>query len=353
MSFLPFAFHCLCVVLVSSQQYELLYRRGPFPHSSSTSFIANAEVLATDDSVIPVLAIFVRVGTGFLRRCLWSIDFPIVDLAIIQDGEDETDNVKKLLNEFILSRKQNRSASRVEKVRHVVNVNHTGCSQGWNTVYYLYPSQPFWIFSSNDILFLPGQLEIFYREITRILSLPNSRVGKMSAMIDFGGGAVRRSFGLMTWATTRKGVLEGGLYDENFYPSYFEDDDILIRFQLAALSMIAVNATMRHGDKDATYEYGSVKEDASGLYKAELGRSRNQHYLVAKWNVKNYNPSIGEMCRLHNPSTHFCTPFDALTSVTNWTFIPLYRKCIELALTKDCGVFLPNIVHHSQPPAML
>jgi len=340
---LPLLFSLLVVVF--GQYYELMFRKEPLPHSSSTTFIANTAVVIPNSTEIPVLAIFVRVGTGFLRRCLWSIDYTIGDLAIIQDGEEETENVKKLLNEFIAERKQNKSASRVEKIKHIVNANHTGCAQGWNTVYYLYPSQPFWIFSANDILFLPGQLEIFYHEVLRVSSLPNSKVGKLSTSIDFGGGAIKRYFGLMTWATTRKGVLEGGLYDENFYPSYFEDDDIIIRYYLAGLEMVAVqNSTMRHGDKDATYEYGSVKEDVRGLYKAELGRSRNQHYLAAKWNVKNFNPSLIENCRNKTPIS-YCSPFNESRSVSNWTFIPDYRICIEKNLAKECGSYLPKLEH--------
>ena len=326
------------------QQYELLLRSEPFPHSSNTSFISSTLVVTPDESIMPVLAIFVRVGNAFLRRCLWSIDYPVRELAIIQDGEDETEGVKRLLQEFISERKSNTSLSRVEKVRHIINLNHTGCAQAWNTAYYVYPSQPFWILSANDILFLPGQLEIFYKEVIRISNLPDRSVGMLSTCIDFGGGAIRRTFGLMTWATTRKGVLTGGLYDENFYPVYFEDDDILIRYNLTGLELVAVqNATMRHGDKAGVYEYGSVKEDVRGLFKAELGRSRNQHYLAAKWNVKHIQASILENCRLRLPSAEYCTPFNNSIDAASWTFIPAYRKCVEQNLAKDCGSFLPPV----------
>ena len=45
-------------------------------------------------------------------------------------------------------------------------------------------------------------------------------VGMISSRIDFdpGDSVTRDTFGLMTWAVTRQGLLKGGLYDENFYP---------------------------------------------------------------------------------------------------------------------------------------
>lgn len=87
----------------------------------------------------------------------------------------------------------------------------------------------------------------------------------------------------MAWAVTRAGVMGAGLYDENIFPGYYEDDDILMRLWLAGLRYEAEqDITIRHGD-GFTYVTGTLLEDKTGVFKAEMTRSRSREYYITKW----------------------------------------------------------------------
>ena len=141
---------------VSFSYQELLH---PPPHSSDLSFIRDVLPEAAPEHKIPLLAVFVRAGTKFLARCITSIDFPVQELLIIQDGLDDADvapTIAALAAQYVGPTRF------INKLRHIVNLEHSGCAQAWNTVYRLAPTQPFWVFSANDIQFTPGQLQLFY-----------------------------------------------------------------------------------------------------------------------------------------------------------------------------------------------
>lgn len=319
--------------------YSLEYPNLPGKHTSDLGFLQNVTKLRRfSNTSIPALAIFVRVGTMFLERSIKSVDFPVDELLVVQDGEEESTAVVGLLTK--LASNITGPGHFIRTIRHVINRENTGCAQGWNTVYRLYPNDRFWIFSANDIKFMPGQLATFYAGV--IEHSNRQDVGAVSTCIDFGDGKIRRTFGLMTWAVMRQGVLGAGLYDENFYPSYFEDDDIMARFDFAQLKLLAIpNAVMLHGDR-GYYEYGTVREDKTGKYRTELGRSRNQMYLQRKWNAKNYIPTNIKAClERGNGGPGFCFPYNnTATPITFWNYSNPYRECVVSDVGKDCGVYL-------------
>jgi hypothetical protein len=190
---------------------------GWAPHTSDISFVKDVIVAPpppTDE--IPQLAIFVRAGTAFLERCVASIDFPIYTLVIIQDSADD-ERVAPAVD--ALASKFAGPGRLIRFITHIINTPHTGCSQAWNTVFRVNPNLRFWLFSANDVQFPPGVLGRFYSNVRRDAAA-DTELGMVSASVDFGtdGRDIRRTFGLMTWAVTRQGVLRGGLYDENFFP---------------------------------------------------------------------------------------------------------------------------------------
>lgn len=128
-------------------------------HSSDLSFILNTFPQVATKHEIPLLAVFVRAGTKYLEQCINSIDYPVHTLVIVQDSLDDPSiapSVKTLAAQLV------GPGRLIANLRHVVNLEHSGCAQAWNTVYRLAPTMPFWIFSANDIFFPPGQLELFY-----------------------------------------------------------------------------------------------------------------------------------------------------------------------------------------------
>jgi hypothetical protein len=309
-------------------------------HSSDVTFLRDTVPMPLPPAaMIPLLTVFVRAGTRFLERCVRSINFPVRVLLIVQDSEDDK-TVAPLVARL---RDELTGAGRmVESIRHVINPVHTGCSGAWNTVFRLYPAERFWILSSNDMAFPPGQLGAFYERTRAAAGDPD--VGMVSASTNFGGSAgPSTSFGLRTWAVMRQGVLRAGLYDENFYPGYFEDDDIVWRFWMAGLRFYAFpEVAMIHGDGAGSFQTGTTLEDKTGEWNAEQARSASMEYYHAKWGPMtkqiDYNwlaaPGNREKVLAACADTtlvheRFCTPFDSGRFVGAWGFSVAYRACVR------------------------
>ena len=175
---------------------------------------------------------------------------------------------------------------KIKTLRHVINIRHTGCAKAWNTVIRLYPHHNFWIMMSDDVFFEPMQLESFYLENVRSIGSPS--LGALSACMRFPNtDTVRSTFGLMAFSITRVAILRTGLFDENIFPAYYEDDDYVLRMMLAGLEFRALsNVVAFHGDEsDRGYVGGTRKSSPAqaGRYSEELRRGSSEIYYRFKW----------------------------------------------------------------------
>jgi hypothetical protein len=323
-----------------------------YVHSDDVSFIQYSTPVNLTEGV--VLSVFVRVGTKFLRRFIESIDAPVKVLLLVQDGEDD-EKIAPLVKELVSTRTGPNHF--IRKLRHVLNLEHSGCAQAFNTVFRLYPTEPYWLLASNDVMFLPGELSRFQNRVSERVAA-DADLGMYSTGVDFGGGSIRRTFGVMAFAMTRNGVVRGGLFDENFYPSTYEDDDIVLRFWLAGLKFeCAPDIVIRHGD-GAVYETGTATEDTKGEYLAENSRSQSRNYLFNKWGpgVPRTNPTdytwlsdpnnrekIFFACSQPAPHSRFCSPFDSGYPVSTWRFSEEYRACVRgNKKESNCNKYVPT-----------
>ena len=144
--------------------------------------------------MIPILSIPVLNRYDLLDIHLDSIDFPIKEILIINNGLQEYKPKRKDLNIRVLNLPSN-----------------LGLSGSWNLTIKLYPHEKYWLFSSADTHWIPGSLEKFYT-ISDVSNLVTSTEGFSSFSI--GENVVRRV----------------GLFDEKFYPYTLEDDDYTQRF---------------------------------------------------------------------------------------------------------------------------
>ena len=326
----------------------ILQEVAPSPiHSDDVEFVRKSPPSSSSPPLneIPLLSVFVRVGTRFLQRYVESIYFPVRELLIIQDGNDD-----ETIAPFIalLAHMHTGSTRPIRRIRHVLNFEHSGVSQGWNTVVRLYPSEHFWFLTANDIAFRTGALKAFYARVIHDLSSPGGdSIGMISTAIDFNDpkGVIQTKFGTMAWIVTRNAVLRAGLFDENYYPGYYEDDDILMRQWLAGLRFYAIHdIIVRHGEGSG-YVTGTTVEDKKGEFKAEARRSQNKEYFRQKWgpaaggqSVENFawldeqknRQETLEACSKSSPHARHCTPFDIPNlALTSWTFSQAYRICIR------------------------
>lgn len=332
-------------VLVSHERID----SGQVLPSADLSFLTQNKypVVAVHDDRIPVLAVFFRTGWSFLDRYINSIDFPVEQLVIIQDGNEE--DITAHLDKY-----GHRRSSPFLSIRHIVNVHHTGCSGAWNTLYRLYPHHPFWLFAAFDISYPPGELRKFYHLLLK--QSENPTVGMISTKVNFyfANKKIRDTFGLMQWAVTRAGLLNVGLYDENIFPAYFEDDDIVYRHFLAGMSVFAVDAVVNHGLPTDNGYIGGTTRVASNDYSSQLAKGGSIKYYKLKWGQEmssvayelfNQKNALQEWktkyCRSSNsssPSGIFCRPYDSQAyDYKTWSFSPRFRSCLTNGST-DCIV---------------
>lgn len=139
--------------------------------------------------MIPVLSIPVLNRYDLLDESLKSIDFPIKEILIINNG----------IQEYV--------PSRTDLNIRVLNLpSNLGMSGSWNLTIKLYPHEKYWVFTSADTYWVPGSLELL-SEISNESSLLTS------------------SSGFSCFSIGEDVVRQVGLFDERFYPYLFEDDD--------------------------------------------------------------------------------------------------------------------------------
>ena len=334
----------------SSRHIIVLHERidsGQTLPTADLSFLSQSKypLVVVHPDIIPVLAVFFRTGWSFLERYINSIDFPVEQLVIIQDGEEE--DISAHLDEY----RRGRGASFLS-IRHIVNVHHTGCSGAWNTLYRLYPHHPFWLFAAFDVTYPPGELRKFYGLLLEHSKDP--RVGMISAKVNFyyEDKKIRETFGFVQWAVTRSGLMNVGLYDENIFPAYYEDDDYIYRNFLAGMKVFAVDAIVNHGLPTDKGYIGGTTRVASNDFNSQLAKGGSIKYYKLKWGqdmasviyaLFNKENALQEWkaqhCRFDkSPSTSgiFCRPYDSQAfDYKTWTFSTRFRSCLTSVGT-DC-----------------
>jgi hypothetical protein len=147
--------------------------------------------------MIPVLAIPVLNKYELLDKALESIDFPIKEILIINNGEQKYRPKRHDLNIRVLNLPFN-----------------LGLAASWNLTIKLYPNEKFWFFSSADIVFAKGALELAYSHSSEsAINCSEEGWSCFSIGEDF--------------------IRKIGLFDENYYPYQCEDDDYYQRYLIA------------------------------------------------------------------------------------------------------------------------
>jgi len=160
--------------------------------------------------IVPVLNRY-----DLLRRMLQSIDYPIRDLLIIDNGGGFEDVFEK-------------AELPVKNLRVLMLPSNLGVAGSWNLGIKLFPHDPVWTFASNDMWFRPGDLEL--------LSTAHR-------------GSLTLSQHYPYWQTfaVGEGVVDRiGLFDERFMPAYFEDSDFQRRVQFAGLPITRLDVGPGH-----------------------------------------------------------------------------------------------------------
>lgn len=222
-------------------------------------------------------------------RCVLSVDQKIENLFIVNNGNDPgvldaTNRIKarEIPNQQLFTN------IRIEKQ------DHLGCGPSWNR--FIRTSPGAWMISANDIQFAPGS------------------VGRIKKVVyDNQDASIVCAFGYNVFVFTDVGKAKVGLFDENFYPAYFEDCDHFRRVALSGAKAVAVPGfECIHGE--APY-WGSstVHSDPELARRNGITFGNLRKYYANKWGGEPGKES-------------FMRPFNQSVPLDYWEIDPDLRK---------------------------
>jgi len=170
--------------------------------------------------MVPVLIVPILNRYDLLERLIESIDHPIERMLIIDNGKKcppiESHWVKET---FVWTVPDN-----------------LGCCTSWNFGIVATQQAPWWLISGNDNVFAPDALATFEREARR--------------------DAVVLSNGQPPWTafTIGDGVVQKvGLFDDNFHPCYYDDNDYAYRCAVHGVDVVFGSAEVRHANSSTIH----------------------------------------------------------------------------------------------------
>lgn len=174
--------------------------------------------------MIPVLGFATLSRFDLAQRLLDSIDYPVEHLVIVDNSGKQTFQPK--VNEHV-------------KNLWVIRVPFgLGANGAWNLIIKSTPHASYWVLPNDDSHFAPGALETIAKEVdTTKFNFVNVNP-EWSCVIP-----------------TEGSVSKAGLWDEAFYPIYFDDNDYHWRMDQAGVEFNRINATVYH-DNSSTIKSG-------------------------------------------------------------------------------------------------
>jgi hypothetical protein len=195
---------------------------------------------------IKLLSVPVLNRYDLLEKMIESIDYPIDEILILNNGKEKYIPKNKNFNFTILDLPSN-----------------LGCSGSWNLTVKLYPHLKYWCFASADILFTTGSLSKLQQESNSdFLCLSN----RFTSAFSIGENLIK----------------EVGLFDENYYPIYFEYMDYIKRIEKHNLqNNIKFNSFEIQEINDAQ----TIKSNNTFFEKNKITEKNNKEYLLSKINT--------------------------------------------------------------------
>lgn len=193
--------------------------------------------------MIPVLGFCTLKRFDLAERLLRSIDYPVENLVIVDNSGTQSWTPVK--------------PTSVKKMWVIQVPYGLGLVGAWNLIVKSTPYAPYWVLVNDDAWFTPGALETIASEAdTSALNFLD--IEPMWSAVVFGEGMVAKT----------------GLYDERFYPLYFDDNDLERRVMHHDVPVNIIHAKVLH-ENSSTLKSG---------YQAvnQVSYANNQRLFVAK-----------------------------------------------------------------------
>jgi len=163
---------------------------------------------------IPIIGALCLIKVDLLKRLINSIDYDVDVFVILLQGNVHF-NINEINNVFI-------------KKFVIINASfNIGVSRGWNYIIQHFPST-YWIICGDDTYFEKGSLKKIYDYMITDGALNNVFI---NYYLKLQNDIVCTEF--TNFILTNKIFDKIGLFDENIYPAYFEDNDYWKRIALS------------------------------------------------------------------------------------------------------------------------
>ena len=203
--------------------------------------------------MIPVLGFCTLKRFDLADRLLASIDYPVEHLVVVDNSGLQTWTPTKP-----------DCVSNLWTIRVPFGLGLVGA---WNLIVKSTPYAPYWVLVNDDAYFAPDALEIIAKEVdTQALNFLDI-VPQWSAVV-FGEGMVEKV----------------GLYDERFYPLYFDDNDLERRVDQAGVPKKTIQAKVHH-DNSSTLNSG---------FQLVNGNSYRNNQYIYNWKEQMQDYTQGE-----------------------------------------------------------
>ena len=172
--------------------------------------------------MIPVLGFCTLKRFDLAERLIGSIDYPVEHLVVVNNSGTRTWSPVK--------------PGLVKNLWHIEVPFGLGLVGAWNLIVKSTPYAPYWVLVNDDAWFEPEQMKKMPEQVdTQALNFLDI-VPQWSGVV-FGEGMVDKV----------------GLYDENFYPLYFDDNDLERRVDLAGVPKKTLDVKLGHNNSSTLY----------------------------------------------------------------------------------------------------
>ena len=209
-----------------------------------------------ENLIVPVLNRY-----DLLDRMVSSIDYPVGHLLIIDNGASD------VLEDMSID-----VPACVEHTTYLPMPANLGVAASWNLGIKSFPYADRWFIASNDVEFQPGALQSLSEARTDEITL--SGVFPYWQAFSLGYEAVKRI----------------GLFDEGFFPAYFEDNDYQRRAERAGVTIRKVDVPMIHDNSSTINSDRRLQENNSRTFTSNQAhfsdKVAREDYGVGSWSVE-------------------------------------------------------------------
>ncbi len=212
--------------------------------------------------MIPLFAITTCNQLDHYEKLINSINFPIQTVSVLVNSNlDYFDEVRKVSETPF-----------VGKFEFSFCPQNMGCAPSWNYHIKHYPTEDYWVLCSDDV-------QLGKNDLSQIHSLIQNHDGV------FGD----KDCEYILFALNRNMINNVGLFDENFYPGCYEDNDYRTRISLSNVKTCHFDITALHNDLPAGSPHGCgtasrFSEEKLRLYQGCV--QKNGEYFQRKWSTQ-------------------------------------------------------------------